>query len=331
MDREAVFHHECGQALQVAGQSREQAPAAWSAEPRRDRGPPPVGRIRARPRQARGARAARRDRRAGAGGRRDPRDPRPQPSDRLDVLRRWSSRPSTRRRSCAHAIARRVENPGRPDRRPAHRGKPGRLTGVEPSAPRGHGPVRTSRSLPRSRRLNDRFDILARAAAAQAVEGRDGTCPRWFVFTHLVGLVLFVFAHGASAFVTYQIRTMRDPAVVSGYLTLSQQAVGASYVGLLLLLVGGAGAAWSRTRCGPALGVVVDRRADRGRRRGDVHGRVAVLPAAAPDARRKGRRTADRLRSPRDIPRIRGSRTSSAGSGRSACWSWIGLMTLKPG
>lgn len=65
----------------------------------------------------------------------------------------------------------------------------------------------------------------------------------WFVFTHLVGLVLFVFGHGASAFVTYQVRTMRDPAVVNGYLTLSQQAVRVSYVGLLLLLVGGAGAA----------------------------------------------------------------------------------------
>ncbi len=66
---------------------------------------------------------------------------------------------------------------------------------------------------------------------------------QWFVFTHLVGLILFVFAHGASAFVTFQIRTLRDPAVVSGYLTLSQQAVSAAYVGLLLLLVGGAGAA----------------------------------------------------------------------------------------
>jgi hypothetical protein len=75
---------------------------------------------------------------------------------------------------------------------------------------------------------------------------------QWFVFTHLVGLVLFVFAHGASAFVTFQIRTLRDPAVVSDYLTLSQQAVQAAYVGLLLLLVGGAGAAtvsglWTQT------------------------------------------------------------------------------------
>ena len=59
---------------------------------------------------------------------------------------------------------------------------------------------------------------------------------QWFVFTHLIGLVLFVFAHGVSAFVSWQIRTMRDPVVISGYLTMSQQATRAAYVGLLLLL-----------------------------------------------------------------------------------------------
>jgi hypothetical protein len=66
---------------------------------------------------------------------------------------------------------------------------------------------------------------------------------QWFVFTHLIGLVLFVFAHGVSAFVSWQIRTMRDPAVIAGYLEMSQQAMRAAYVGLLLLLIGGAAAA----------------------------------------------------------------------------------------
>lgn len=66
---------------------------------------------------------------------------------------------------------------------------------------------------------------------------------QWFVFSHLVGLVLFVLAHGASAFVAYQIRTLRDPDVVSGYLAMSAQATRAAYVGLIVLLIGGAGAA----------------------------------------------------------------------------------------
>ncbi len=68
---------------------------------------------------------------------------------------------------------------------------------------------------------------------------------QWFVFTHLVGLVIFLFAHGASAFTTYQIRGMRDPAIVSGYLQVSLIATRVAYIGLLLLLVGGAGAATS--------------------------------------------------------------------------------------
>jgi hypothetical protein len=72
----------------------------------------------------------------------------------------------------------------------------------------------------------------------------EGSCVyQWFVFTHLAGLVLFVFSHGASAFMAFQIRTMRDPDGVAGYLAMSAQASRAAYVGLLVLLIGGAGAA----------------------------------------------------------------------------------------
>jgi len=73
----------------------------------------------------------------------------------------------------------------------------------------------------------------------------------WFVFIHLIGLVLFAFGHGASAFITYRLRTQRDAEVIADQLKLSLGANRASMVGLVLLLIGGAGAAtigdlWTR-------------------------------------------------------------------------------------
>ena len=66
---------------------------------------------------------------------------------------------------------------------------------------------------------------------------------QWFVFAHLVGLVLFAFAHGASAFIALRLPAQRDRALVMSYLETSQLATRTMYVGLLLLLIGGAGAA----------------------------------------------------------------------------------------
>jgi hypothetical protein len=66
---------------------------------------------------------------------------------------------------------------------------------------------------------------------------------QWFVFAHLVGLVVFVFAHGTSAFVSFHIRSMRDPEVVADYLRMSNQATRVATIGLIVLLIGGAGAA----------------------------------------------------------------------------------------
>jgi uncharacterized membrane protein len=66
----------------------------------------------------------------------------------------------------------------------------------------------------------------------------------WLVFVHLVGLVVFALAHGVSAVVAFRVRGERDANVVAAMLGLSQMAVGGLYVGLLLLGVGGLGAAW---------------------------------------------------------------------------------------
>ena len=66
---------------------------------------------------------------------------------------------------------------------------------------------------------------------------------QWLVFAHLVGLVIFALCHGVSLFVAFRVRRIDDPAVAAGYLELSQSANRAMYLGLLLLAVGGIGAA----------------------------------------------------------------------------------------
>jgi hypothetical protein len=67
---------------------------------------------------------------------------------------------------------------------------------------------------------------------------------QWFVVIHLLGLVVFAIAHGVSVFTAFRVRRVGDPATVATMLDLSKAAVGPVYVGLLLLLVGGVGAAW---------------------------------------------------------------------------------------
>ncbi len=67
----------------------------------------------------------------------------------------------------------------------------------------------------------------------------------WFVLGHLAGLVLFAVCHGASVFMSFRVRGERDPVVVDSLLKVGQLSVGPMYVGLLLLIVGGLGAAAS--------------------------------------------------------------------------------------
>jgi hypothetical protein len=67
----------------------------------------------------------------------------------------------------------------------------------------------------------------------------------WFVFAHLLGLVVFAICHGASVFMSFRIRAERDPAVVDALLKSGQLSVGPMYIGLVLLGVGGLGAAAS--------------------------------------------------------------------------------------
>jgi uncharacterized membrane protein len=66
----------------------------------------------------------------------------------------------------------------------------------------------------------------------------------WLVFVHLVGLVLFAISHGVSIAAAQAVRGERNRAVVAARLDTSRKAIGISYVGLMLLAIGGLGAAW---------------------------------------------------------------------------------------
>ena len=66
----------------------------------------------------------------------------------------------------------------------------------------------------------------------------------WFVFAHLAGLVLFAISHGASAFMAFRLRGARDRQTVGALLEVGSMSLGPMYIGLLLLIIGGLGAAW---------------------------------------------------------------------------------------
>ena len=66
---------------------------------------------------------------------------------------------------------------------------------------------------------------------------------QWFVLLHIVGLVIFAVCHGVSMFVAFRIRPMRDARPIAAAMEASSAAIGPMYLGLLLLIVGGLGAA----------------------------------------------------------------------------------------
>ena len=61
----------------------------------------------------------------------------------------------------------------------------------------------------------------------------------WIVLLHIIGAFLFVIAHGASIWAVNAIRRESQPARIAALADLSGMSLGAAYVGLLLLLVGG--------------------------------------------------------------------------------------------
>jgi len=58
-------------------------------------------------------------------------------------------------------------------------------------------------------------------------------------FVHVLAALAFLLAHGTSAAVSVRLRRERDRTRIIAYLQLSQWTMGASYVSLLVLFVGG--------------------------------------------------------------------------------------------
>lgn len=84
----------------------------------------------------------------------------------------------------------------------------------------------------------------------------------WFIYLHLIGVLIFVLAHGASVMVALRLRIERNPERVRALLDLSSGSIGVMYIGLLVLLVGGiaagfAGGHWGQLWIWTAIAVLV--------------------------------------------------------------------------
>jgi hypothetical protein len=67
----------------------------------------------------------------------------------------------------------------------------------------------------------------------------------WLVTLHLLGLVVFLVCHAVSMWVAFRVRGEPDRAVIAALLGLSARGNQVMYLGLLMLAIGGLGAAWS--------------------------------------------------------------------------------------
>lgn len=66
---------------------------------------------------------------------------------------------------------------------------------------------------------------------------------QWIVFGHILGAMLFMLAHGASAAVVFRLRRERDPLAVRTLLGLSAMTLPVMYLSLVLLIGAGTWAA----------------------------------------------------------------------------------------
>jgi hypothetical protein len=68
---------------------------------------------------------------------------------------------------------------------------------------------------------------------------------QWIVFVHIIGVFLFLLAHGTSAAVLLRLRSERDPAAVLTLVDLSARTINVMGVGLAIWFLGGIAAGFS--------------------------------------------------------------------------------------
>lgn len=61
----------------------------------------------------------------------------------------------------------------------------------------------------------------------------------WIVLLHVAGAFIFVLSHGAAIWMVYELPKQREPKRIEALLDLSGTSLTGTYLGLLLLLVGG--------------------------------------------------------------------------------------------
>src|SRR5919109_5048815 len=152
----------------------------------------------------------------------------------------WAGRGSRSRRGSASGSSRRsrLRGSGRLlDRHPTSVGVPSR--GAVGRRPR-HGGARL-----RARAARDQTDREEGARSRDVVEHRRhrggvvASMHRWWVFLHVAGVFAFLMAHGVSAYVTFKLRSERDPSRVSHLLELSASSVGVMWnsIGVLVVVI----------------------------------------------------------------------------------------------
>jgi hypothetical protein len=126
----------------------------------------------------------------------------------------------------------------------------------------------------------------------------------WIVFVHVAAAFGFVLSHGASAFVSFRIRTERDPLKIRALLELSSMTLGTMYVSFLVLLVAGIAAGivrgwfamgWIWAAIGVLLAVSVAMYALATRYYGTLRLAVGLEAYGAPKGTRPGAASAEEL------------------------------------